>query len=274
MPPQRPPAAAMPVSILRPVRGLDPYDELTLRSGFRLSYPDYELILCCADAEDAAVPAIRRLMAEHPHVDARLLIGADDVTSNPKLNNLIKGWRAARHDWIIMADSNVLMPADYIDRLLAGWRADTGLLVRAADRLPAARLLGRGRVRLPQHLSGALAIRRRHRRLGLRSGQEHAVAARRPGTGGRHPGARRRGRRGRRRHQGGAPRRSARAARRSRFRPAAGASHGGAGVVAAGALGEAAARHVSAVLRAGDRLGQPAAARSPQAMPRRRPRSA
>ena len=118
----------MPVSVLRPVRGLDPYDEMTLRSGFRLSHPDYELILCCAEADDAVVPMIRRLIAEHPQVDARLLIGDDNVTTNPKLNNLIKGWRAARHDWIIMADSNVLMPADYIERLLAGWRADTGLL--------------------------------------------------------------------------------------------------------------------------------------------------
>ena len=74
------------------------------------------------------VPVIRRLIAEHPNVPARLLVGRDNVTSNPKLNNLIKGWRAARHDWVVMADSNVLMPPDYIDRLLSGWRADTGLL--------------------------------------------------------------------------------------------------------------------------------------------------
>jgi len=117
-----------PVTLLRTVRGLDPLDELTLRSGFELSYPSYELILCCDDAHDAIVPVIRRLIAEHPHVTARLLIGRDHVTSNPKLNNLIKGWRAARHDWVVMADSNVLMPPDYIDRLLSGWRADTGLL--------------------------------------------------------------------------------------------------------------------------------------------------
>lgn len=119
---------APPVSVLRPVRGLDFFDDLTLRSGFELSYPNYELILCCADRDDDAVPAIERLMAQYPSVRARLLIGRDDVTSNPKLNNLIKGWRVARHDWIIMADSNVLMPPDYIERLLAGWRADTGLL--------------------------------------------------------------------------------------------------------------------------------------------------
>jgi ceramide glucosyltransferase len=121
-------AGGPPVSLLRTVRGLDPYDEITLRSGFELSYPNYELILCCDDANDAVVPVIRRLIADHPNVPARLLTGRDNVTSNPKLNNLIKGWRAARHDWVVMADSNVLMPPDYIDRLLSGWRADTGLL--------------------------------------------------------------------------------------------------------------------------------------------------
>ena len=121
-------AGGPPVSLLRTVRGLDPYDELTLRSGFELDYRKYELILCCDDAHDPVVPVIRRLMAEHPEVTARLLVGRDNVTSNPKLNNLIKGWRAARYDWVVMADSNVLMPPDYIDRLLSGWRPDTGLL--------------------------------------------------------------------------------------------------------------------------------------------------
>jgi ceramide glucosyltransferase len=123
------PAADLPpISVLRPVRGLDPYDELTLRSGFELAYGRYELILCCEDADDAIVPVIRRLIATYPHVDAKLLIGRDTLTSNPKLNNLIKGWRAASHAWVVMADSNVLMPPDYLQRLLAGWRADTGLL--------------------------------------------------------------------------------------------------------------------------------------------------
>jgi ceramide glucosyltransferase len=68
-------------------------------------------------------------MAEHPtRAAARLLIGDDHVSPNPKLNNLVKGWNAARHPWIIIADSNVLMPPDYIQRLFACWRADTGLV--------------------------------------------------------------------------------------------------------------------------------------------------
>lgn len=122
------PTATPPVTVLRPLRGTDPCEALTLRSGFRLSYPDYELIFCCSDAGDPVVALVNKLIEDHPGVRARLLIGEDRSSSNPKLNNLIKGWWAARYDWIILADSNVLMPSDYIQRLLAGWRADTGVL--------------------------------------------------------------------------------------------------------------------------------------------------
>jgi ceramide glucosyltransferase len=122
------PEGAPAVSILRPVRGVDSTDELTLASGFGLDYPDYELIFCCADHDDPAAALVRRLMAENPHVKARLLIGDHAISANPKLNNLVKGWHAACSDWIVFADSNVLMPADYVQRLLAGWRRDSGIL--------------------------------------------------------------------------------------------------------------------------------------------------
>jgi ceramide glucosyltransferase len=68
------------------------------------------------------------LIAEYPSVDARLLIGDDKSTPNPKLNNIIKGWAAARHPWIVIADSNVLMPPDYVGQLFAAMRRDTGLV--------------------------------------------------------------------------------------------------------------------------------------------------
>ena len=71
---------------------------------------------------------VRSLIAEHPHVPARLLIGDERISANPKLNNVLKGWRAAANDRIVMADSNVLMPRDYLQRLLAAWRPDTGMV--------------------------------------------------------------------------------------------------------------------------------------------------
>jgi ceramide glucosyltransferase len=116
------------VSILRPVCGLENHVEETLRSSFQLEYPDTEVLFCVAREDDPVVPVVRELIASHPHVDARLLIGQSDVSANPKLNNLVKGWHAAQHDWILMVDSNVLMPADHIERMLAVWSAGTGVV--------------------------------------------------------------------------------------------------------------------------------------------------
>ena len=67
-------------------------------------------------------------MAAHPEIPSRLLIGDDRVSANPKLNNVVKGWKAAERDWVVVADSNVLMPRDYIQRLMKRWRADTGVV--------------------------------------------------------------------------------------------------------------------------------------------------
>jgi len=74
------------------------------------------------------VRLIRAAIARFPAVPARLLFGDDRISANPKLNNCVKGWEAARHDWVILADSNVLMPEDYVQHLMAAWRPDTGLV--------------------------------------------------------------------------------------------------------------------------------------------------
>ncbi len=119
---------APPVTIMRPVCGVDNFVEDTLASSFALDYPRFELVFCVALEHDPVVPIVRALMAAHPHVRARLLVGDDRVSQNPKLNNCVKGWDAAAHDWIVIADSNVLMPRDYIQRLLAAWRPGCGLV--------------------------------------------------------------------------------------------------------------------------------------------------
>jgi ceramide glucosyltransferase len=117
-----------PVSLVRPLCGIDNYAAETLRSTFELDYPSCEILFCVAAANDPVVPIVKSLIAEHPQSDAKLLVGDDRISTNPKLNNVVKGWHAAGHDWIVLADSNVLMPRDYIQRLFASWRADTGLV--------------------------------------------------------------------------------------------------------------------------------------------------
>ncbi|BAT59701.1 hypothetical protein GJW-30_1_02234 [Variibacter gotjawalensis] len=116
------------ISIVRPVCGLENHLEETLRSGFLLNYWNYELIFCIDAADDPAIPLVRRLMAQHSCVPSRLLIGRDVVSPNPKLNNVVKGWRAAAAEWIVLADSNVMMPPDYLQRLASAWDAEAGLV--------------------------------------------------------------------------------------------------------------------------------------------------
>jgi ceramide glucosyltransferase len=130
-----PPTNALPasdrapgVSLVRPLCGVENYVEETLGSAFELDYPCYEIVFCVASTQDAVVPLVKRLMAAHPGVPARLLFGNETISDNPKLNNCFKGWRAAVHEWVVLADSNVFMPPDYIQRLMSAWRSDTGLV--------------------------------------------------------------------------------------------------------------------------------------------------
>src|SRR5262245_39027221 len=121
-------ARAHAVSVIRPVCGLDSVEEVTLASSFKLAWPETELLFCVASPADPALPVLRRLIAAHQHHNARILIGDNRETANPKLNNVIKGWQAASSEWIILADSNLLLPADYVEQLMGRLTPDAGLV--------------------------------------------------------------------------------------------------------------------------------------------------
>ena len=116
------------ITLLRPVCGLDPFDAETLGSSFTQDYPSYEVVFCVARRDDPVVTLVEALMDRHPHVTARLLIGDSRITGNPKLNNLQKGWQSTSAEWIAMADSNLLLPKDYLQTLVSTWRQDSGLV--------------------------------------------------------------------------------------------------------------------------------------------------
>ncbi|APX22235.1 MAG: ceramide glucosyltransferase [Rhodobacteraceae bacterium] len=116
------------VSLVRPVCGVDAFDAETLASSFRQDYPRYEIIFCAPSESDPAVALVRRLIAENPQIEATLLCGETRMSGNPKLNNVAKGYRAARSEWVVMTDSNLLLPPDYLRTLAATWQSDTGLV--------------------------------------------------------------------------------------------------------------------------------------------------
>jgi ceramide glucosyltransferase len=123
------PPDAPPVSIVRPLRGVEPFSLETLGATFALDYPEYEIIFCVQSPGDPIIPLVEKLIADHPGCEAKLLVGDDYVSVNPKLNNCVKGWEAARHDYVILADSNALPPRDYIQTMLAAFRAETALTI-------------------------------------------------------------------------------------------------------------------------------------------------
>ncbi|MDO5611776.1 MAG: ceramide glucosyltransferase [Paracoccus sp. (in: a-proteobacteria)] len=117
-----------PVTLLRPVCGLEYALERNLESAFQQDTPGYELIHCADDPDDAAIPVLRRLMERYPHVNARLMIGRNPVCGNPKLNNLVKGWAECTGDWVVIADSNLLLPPDYLRQVLACRASGVGMV--------------------------------------------------------------------------------------------------------------------------------------------------
>jgi ceramide glucosyltransferase len=120
--------ALPPVTIVRPVRGIEAFSRETAVSGLELDYPDYVTIFAVADADDPIIPLIEELIGSYGAERVKLIVGDVAVSANPKLNNCVRGWEAATTDWVILTDSNVLMPKDYIQRMLAAWRPESGLV--------------------------------------------------------------------------------------------------------------------------------------------------
>ncbi|MCG8710218.1 glycosyltransferase [Brenneria sp. 4F2] len=116
------------ISLARPLCGVDRFEEETLRSCFMQDYPHYEILFCVASRQDPVIPLVEKLITEYPGRSARLLIGDDKVTGNPKINNLFKAWQRSRAGWVAMADSNLLLPVDYLRSLISSADDRTGLV--------------------------------------------------------------------------------------------------------------------------------------------------
>jgi ceramide glucosyltransferase len=115
-----------PVTIFKPLKGLDDGLEENLRSFFRLDYPEYQLLFGVADRDDPAIDVVERLIAEFPDRDARLIIGARPFGLNPKVENLAAIWPHRRHDVVLISDSNVRVRPSYL-RETTCYLADPGV---------------------------------------------------------------------------------------------------------------------------------------------------
>ncbi len=112
-------ALTPPISILKPLRGADPRAYECFRSHCLQDYPDYELIFGVSEADDSAVPLIQRLMQEFPERRIRLVICPQALGANRKVSNLIQMLPEARHAVLLINDSDIRVPRDYLRRVVA-----------------------------------------------------------------------------------------------------------------------------------------------------------
>lgn len=110
---------APPVSILKPLCGMDPHAYESLRSHCVQEYPAFEIIFGVSDPADEIIPAVQRLMTEFPQLPIRLVHCPERLGTNLKISNLIQMLPHARYDYLVINDSDIEVPGDYLKRVIA-----------------------------------------------------------------------------------------------------------------------------------------------------------
>lgn len=158
-PPLRP-----PVTILKPLYGDEPLLETALASFCAQDYPVFQIVFGVQDLADPALDVVDRLRARFPALDLTVVVDPTPHGSNHKVANLINMAPYARHDVIVIADSDIHAAPDYLDRLVASLQAPgVGLVTTLYSGLPAGKdsIIGRLGAEQINHafLPGALMAR-------------------------------------------------------------------------------------------------------------------
>jgi ceramide glucosyltransferase len=117
-----------PVSIVIPVSRLEPDAEAAFASVFSQSYPQFEVLITSAENDSAAITMARASAARFPEVPAQFLLGNERFTLNPKISNVAPAIEAARHDLILIKDSNIRIGAGQLAEFVRNLTPGTGMV--------------------------------------------------------------------------------------------------------------------------------------------------
>lgn len=107
------PNSSLPgVSIIKPIVGTDKNLYENIESFFTTQYHKFELLFCFHSNDDEAVELVKKLVSKYPEIDAKMFFGGEVVGLNPKINNMMPAYRAARYPLVLVSDSGIFMRPD------------------------------------------------------------------------------------------------------------------------------------------------------------------
>jgi ceramide glucosyltransferase len=106
------------VSILKPLKGVDPEIWESFCSHCEQDYPKFQLIFGVSDPVDPAIEVVRKLQAKYPNIPIELIVCDRVLGTNIKVSNLAQMLPAARHEYLLVNDSDIRVPPDYLRKVI------------------------------------------------------------------------------------------------------------------------------------------------------------
>jgi ceramide glucosyltransferase len=106
-----------PMSLLKPLGGVDPFLKPQVESFFQQDYPCFEILFAVRHAQDPAVAVVQDLMAHYPQIQTQLVVAADPPYANAKVYSMEQMAKSAQHDILVISDSDASVANDYLKAL-------------------------------------------------------------------------------------------------------------------------------------------------------------
>ena len=140
--PELSPGAEIPVSVLKPLKGADAQTYAALNSHCVQDYSEYQIIFGVNEATDEAVPLVRKIIAEFPQRDIRLVICSEALGANRKVSNLVHLLREAKHRHVLVNDGDIEVEPNYLRAVMAHFADSTVGMVTCLYKGRASQTLG------------------------------------------------------------------------------------------------------------------------------------